>query len=63
MAVEPVTVDCPFEGCPRSLVAEINADFENMSEAEKTDLLDRAHKRLEKAITKHHQDGHPKETE
>lgn len=55
-----ITIECPVKKCSKSLKAEVNADWDNMTEDQQTQLKSQVRNRLLPGLKKHHKDGHPK---
>lgn len=60
ISTELVEIDCPIKKCHHQLKAEVNADWENMSDDEQAQLKAQVRNRLLPGLKKHHKDGHPK---
>lgn len=60
MSKRVVTIECPFKKCDKSLAAEVNADFDNMTDDQVAELEAQVRNQLLPGLKKHHKDGHPK---
>lgn len=60
MSVKIVKIDCPYKGCDKSLAAEVNANWDDMTEDQQAQLKAQVHNRFLPGLKKHHKDGHPK---
>lgn len=55
-----ITIQCPTKKCEKSLAAEVNAEWDNMTEEQQEQLKAQVRNRLLPGLKKHHKDGHPK---
>lgn len=54
-----IEIDCPIKKCDKTLKAEVNADWDNMTEEQQEQLKSQVRNRLTPGFKKHHKDGHP----